>query len=111
MACYVRGMPKTRISISLEPGDAELIKTVAAENGLDVSAFLVAAGRKEAVRLARLAEAFADIDAVIARAEVEAEELDWPPPGDVDADEVARVQAEIAAARAESAARRRGAVA
>ncbi|MEV0118123.1 hypothetical protein AB0H77_33600 [Streptomyces sp. NPDC050844] len=104
-------MAKTRISISLEPGDAELIRAVAAQHGLDVSAFLVAAGRKEAFRLARLAESFAEIDAAIAEAEAEAEELDWPPNGDAEPDEVARVQAEIAAARAESAARRRGAVA
>ncbi|MEV0171092.1 hypothetical protein AB0I00_08175 [Streptomyces sp. NPDC050803] len=104
-------MAKTRISISLDPGDAELIKAVAAENGLDVSAFLVLAGRKEAVRLARLAESFAEIDAAIAAAEAEAEELVWPPEDELDEDEVAQVQAEIAAARAESAARRRGAVA
>ncbi|KUL36202.1 hypothetical protein [Streptomyces regalis] len=104
-------MAKTRISISLDPGDAELIKAVAAENGLDVSAFLVMAGRKEAVRLARLAESFAEIDAAIAAAEAEAEELVWPPDDEVDEDEIARAQAEIAAARAESAVRRRGAVA
>ncbi|MGC9535431.1 hypothetical protein [Streptomyces sp. UG1] len=104
-------MAKTRISISLDPGDAELIRAVAAENGLDVSAFLVMAGRKEAVRLARLAESFVGIDAAIEAAEAEAEELDWPPEGGVDEGEVARIQAEIAAARAESAARRRGAVA
>jgi uncharacterized protein (DUF1778 family) len=101
-------MAKIRISISLEPEDAELIKTVAAENGLDVSAFLVMAGRKEAARLARIAEAFADIDAAIASAEAEAETLAWPPESDLDADEVARIEAEIAAARAKSAARRRG---
>ncbi|MFE0105187.1 hypothetical protein [Streptomyces sp. NPDC059009] len=102
-------MAKTRISISLDPGDAELIKKVAAENGLDVSAFLVMAGRKEAARLARLAESFAEIDTAIAAAEAEAEELDWPPESNLSADEVARIEAEIDAARAESAARRRGA--
>lgn len=113
-ACYGGGMAKTRFSISLEPDDAELIRTVAAESGLDVSAFLVMAGRKEAARLARIAKSFADIDAAIAAAESDATELAWPPEGDreaIEEAEMARVQAEIAAVRAESTARRRGAVA
>ncbi|WP_455355858.1 hypothetical protein [Streptomyces sp. SYSU K217416] len=104
-------MAKTRISISLEPEDAELIRSIAAESGLDVSAFLVMAGRKEAARLARIAEAFTDIDAAIAEAEAEAEALPWPPESSVDPEEAARAEAEIAAARARSAARRRGAAA
>lgn len=104
-------MARTRISISLDPEDAERIRAVAAEHGLDVSAFLVMAGRKEAARLARIAESFADIDAAIAEAEAEADTLPWPPDGDVDAEELARIEAEIAAARAASAARRRGAAA
>lgn len=104
-------MAKTRISISLDLEDAERIKAVAAESGLDVSAFLVMAGRKEAARLARIAESFADIDAAIAEAEAEAEALPWPPGDDVDPGELARIEAEIAAARATSAARRRGAAA
>ncbi|WP_267241538.1 hypothetical protein [Streptomyces sp. PR69] len=106
-------MAKTRISISLEPEDAEAIKAVAAEHGLDVSAFLVMAGRKEAARLARIAAAFADIDAALAEAEAEGDALAWPPATgpDVDADEAARVRSEIAAARARSAERRRGSAA
>lgn len=109
--CYPFSMAKVRISISLEPEDAETIKAVAAENGLDVSAFLVMAGRKEAARLARVAEAFRDIDASIAAAETEAESLDWPEVSELDEGDIARVQAEIAAARAASAARARGAAA
>ncbi|MER6994229.1 hypothetical protein [Streptomyces sp. NPDC000410] len=100
-------MAKTRISISLDPADAELIRKVAAENGLDVSAFLVMAGRKEAARLARVAEAWADIDAAIAAVDAEAETIEWPPP-DLDPDEIARGEAEVAAARAESARRSAG---
>ncbi len=109
--CYVDDMAKTRISISLKSEDAELIRKIAAENGLDVSAFLVMAGRKEAKRLAEVAAAFAEIDARIAAAEAEAESLEWPPVEDLDPAEVTRVEAEIAAARALSAARRRGAAA
>lgn len=72
-------MAKTRISISLDPEDAERIRAVAAEHGLDVSAFLVMAGRKEAARLARIAESFADIDAAIVQAEAEADTLPGRP--------------------------------
>lgn len=104
-------MARTRLSISLDPEDAELIKTVAAENGLDVSAFLVMAGRKEAARLARIAEAFADIDAAIANAEAEAATLPWPPEDDVDPGEAAAAEAEIESARARAATYRRGAAA
>ncbi|GGW48028.1 hypothetical protein GCM10010381_36530 [Streptomyces xantholiticus] len=108
MQCYADVMAKTRISISLDPADADLIRTVAAEHGLDVSAFLVMAGRKEAARLARVAASFADIDDAIATAEAEADALTWPPEPDVHPEEAARIRAEIEVARARSAARRRG---
>ncbi|MGW0784715.1 hypothetical protein [Streptomyces sp. NPDC002913] len=104
-------MAKTRISISLDTEDAETIKAVATENGLDVSAFLVMAGRREAAHLARTSEAFSEINAAIDRADAEAEQLPWPPDGDADTDAVDRARSEIAAARAEAAARRRGAAA
>ncbi|WP_418958952.1 hypothetical protein [Streptomyces tritici] len=71
-------MAKTHISISLDPEDAELIRNVAKENGLGVSAFLALAGRKEAARLERVAAAFSDLDAAIAAAEAEAEVMPWP---------------------------------
>ncbi|MFJ3900899.1 DUF1778 domain-containing protein [Streptomyces sp. NPDC090025] len=100
-------MAKTRISISLKPEDAELIRKVAAEHGLDVSAFLVRAAHAEAERLAEVAAAFARIDARIAAVEAEAEALEWPPQEDLDPAEVARVEAEIAAAEARSESRRR----
>jgi uncharacterized protein (DUF1778 family) len=99
---------RIRISISLDPEDAETIKAVAAESGLDVSAFLVMAGRREAARLARISEVFSEIDAAIDRADAEAEQLPWPPECDTDTDSVDRARSEIATARAEAAARRRG---
>ncbi|TQK52315.1 hypothetical protein FBY35_2746 [Streptomyces sp. SLBN-118] len=102
-------MAKTRILISLDLEDAERIRAVAAENGLGISAFLVMAGRKEAARRARIAESFADIDAAIAEVEAEADTLPWPPDGDVETEDMLRIEAEIAAARAAYAARRRGA--
>ncbi|MBU7600909.1 hypothetical protein JGS22_025630 [Streptomyces sp. P38-E01] len=102
-------MARTRISISLDPEDAETIKAVAAESGLDVSAFLVMAGRREAARLARMSKAFSELDAAIDRADTDAEQLPWPPESDTDA--VDRARSEIAAARAEAAARRREAAA
>jgi uncharacterized protein (DUF1778 family) len=98
---------KTRISISLEPDQAERIKTAAAEGGQDVSAFLVSAALSEAARRARIAAAFADIDATIAAAEAEAETLEWPPAEDVPPPEEAeRIRQEIATARARAAAAR-----
>lgn len=66
-------------------------------------------GRDDVVLPGRSVEPFAEIDAAIAQAEAEADELDWPPPGQVSPEEVAVVQAEIEAARAASkAAARRG---
>lgn len=66
-------------------------------------------GRDDVVWPGRSVEPFAEIDAAIAQAEAEADELDRPPPGQVSPEEVAVVQAEIEAARAASkAAARRG---
>jgi uncharacterized protein (DUF1778 family) len=101
-------MAKIRISISLEPADAERIKAAAAEGGQDVSAFLVSAALVEATHRERVAAAFADIDAAIARAEAEAEALDWPPDSDLTPEESERIEREIAAARARAAAIRAG---
>jgi uncharacterized protein (DUF1778 family) len=100
-------MAKTRISISLEPEQAERIKAAAAEGGQDVSAFMVAAALTEAIRRENVTAAFADIDAAIAAAETEAESLEWPPPEDeVDPEEAERIRQEIDAARAHAAATR-----
>lgn len=100
-------MAKTRISISLEPDQAERIRLAAEEGGQDVSAFVVAAALTEAVRRERIAASFADIDAAIAAAEAEAESLDWPPASDAPADsaeESGRIKEQVAAARARAAA-------
>ncbi|MBC3843710.1 DUF1778 domain-containing protein [Streptacidiphilus sp. 4-A2] len=97
-------MAKTRISISLEPDQAERIKAAAAEGGQDVSAFMVSSALVEATRRERLAAAFSHIDAAIAAAEAEAESLAWEPADEVSADEGGRIREEIAAARARAAA-------
>ncbi len=99
-------MAKTRISISLDPAQAERIKAAAAEGGQDVSAFMVASALSEAARRERVAASFADIDAAIAAAEAEANHLEWPPPEEVAPEEAERVRREIAAARARAAAAR-----
>jgi hypothetical protein len=99
-------MAKTRISISLDPDQAEKIKAAAAEGGQDVSAYMVSAALSEAARRARITAAFADIDAAIAAAEGEAETLQWPPAEEVAPEEAERVRQEIAAARARAAAAR-----
>jgi uncharacterized protein (DUF1778 family) len=94
--------PKTRISISLTPSQAERIKAAAAEGGQDVSAFLVSAALGEAVRRERVRSSFADIDAAIAAAEAEAAELPQDAL-DVDPAEAERIRQEIARARAHAA--------
>ena len=97
-------MAKTRISISLDPDQAERIRLAAEEGGQDVSAFVVAAALTEAVRRERIAASFADIDAAIAAAEAEAESLDWPPASDAPTEDSVRVREQVAAARARAAA-------
>ncbi|MEY9997724.1 uncharacterized protein (DUF1778 family) [Streptomyces sp. V4I8] len=100
------GMAKMRISISLDPGQAERIKGAAAEGSQDVSAFMVSAALREAARRARVTAAFADIDAVIAGAEAEAATVEWPAAEDVAPEEAERIRQEIASARARAAAAR-----
>lgn len=98
------GMAKTRISISLDPAQAERIKAAAAEGGQDVSAFMVASALGEATRRERVAASFADIDAAIAAAEAEADNLAWPPPEEVTPEDAERIRQEIATARARATA-------
>ncbi len=97
-------MAKTRISISLDPEQAERIKAAAAEGGQDVSAFVVSSALVEARRRERLAAAFSDIDAAIAAAEAEAESVVWSPADEVLDEESVRIREQIAAARARAAA-------
>jgi uncharacterized protein (DUF1778 family) len=98
------GMAKTRISISLEPAQAERIKAAAAEGGQDVSAFMVSSSLAEAARRERIAASFADIDAAIAAAEAEADTLVWPPQEEMAPEEAERIRQEIMAARARATA-------
>jgi hypothetical protein len=97
-------MAKTRISISLDPDQAERIKLAAAEGGQDVSAFMVSSALTEAARRERLAAAFSDVDAAIAAAEAEAETLVWNSVDEVPEEEGRRIREEIEAARARAAA-------
>jgi hypothetical protein len=73
-------MAKTRISISLEQAQAERIKEHAERAGMDVSAYVVHAATRQMAETEALEEQFAGVDALIARAEAEAESLP-PQPG------------------------------
>jgi uncharacterized protein (DUF1778 family) len=76
-------MGKTRMSISLDPEDAERIREAARGAGVDVSSYVVRAAR-DAVNRDKWASrktnpVFAELDAEIAEAERLADELPWPP--------------------------------
>ncbi|WP_043495125.1 plasmid mobilization protein [Streptomyces viridosporus] len=68
-------MAKTRISISLEQDQAERIKQHAERAGMDVSAYLVHAATRQMAESDAIEEQFAEVDALIARAEQAAEGL------------------------------------
>ncbi|MER5754115.1 hypothetical protein [Streptomyces sp. NPDC002088] len=72
-------MAKTRISISLEKAQAERIRQHAERAGMDVSAYLVHAATRQMAESDAIEEQFADVDAVIARAEREAGEMSGRP--------------------------------
>ncbi|MEU3556947.1 plasmid mobilization protein [Streptomyces fragilis] len=65
-------MARTRISISLEPEQAERIRRHAERAGMDVSAYLVHAATRQMAETEAIEEQFAGVDAVIAAAETEA---------------------------------------
>lgn len=100
-------MTKTRISISLEPDQAQRIRACAAETGQDLSAFVAAGALAYAAHHERTREIFADIDAAIDAADIDAADIDLPPDA-VDPGEEERIRAEIAAARARHAQASRG---
>ncbi|MFD0208825.1 hypothetical protein ACFVH9_06780 [Streptomyces hirsutus] len=62
-------MAKTRISISLERDQAERIGQHAERAGMDVSAYLVHAATRQMAESDAIEEQFAEVDALIARAE------------------------------------------
>ncbi|PWE07265.1 hypothetical protein DD630_09740 [Streptomyces sp. BSE7F] len=66
-------MAKTRISISLEQDQAERVKQHAERAGMDVSAYLVHAATRQMAESDAIEEQFAEVDALIARAEQAAE--------------------------------------
>ncbi|MDT3726165.1 ribbon-helix-helix protein, CopG family [Streptomyces sp. DSM 41972] len=68
-------MAKTRISISLEQDQAERVKQHAERAGMDVSAYLVHAATRQMAESDAIEEQFAEVDALIARAEQAAEGL------------------------------------
>jgi hypothetical protein len=58
-------VPKTRLSISLDPHDAQRIKRAAARADVDVSNYVTRAALDAAVRDERAADVFAELDARI----------------------------------------------
>jgi len=72
-------MAKTRISISLDEAQAERIKEHAERAGLDVSAYLVHAATRQMAETDAIEEQFSGVDALIARAEAEADALSAEP--------------------------------
>ncbi|MGW0491051.1 plasmid mobilization protein [Streptomyces olivaceus] len=72
-------MAKVRISISLEPAQAERIKQHAERSGMDVSAYLVHAATRQMADSDAIEEQFVGVDSLIARAEREAAGLPEEP--------------------------------
>ncbi|MFE9923967.1 ribbon-helix-helix protein, CopG family [Streptomyces sp. NPDC005774] len=72
-------MAKTRISISLEQDQAERIRQHAERAGMDVSAYLVHAATRQMAESDAIEEQFAEVDALIARAEQAASGLPAEP--------------------------------
>ncbi|MFF5652571.1 ribbon-helix-helix protein, CopG family [Streptomyces collinus] len=62
-------MAKARITISLEQDQAERIRQHAERAGMDVSAYLVHAATRQMAESDAIEEQFAEVDALIARAE------------------------------------------
>ncbi|PWI05723.1 hypothetical protein DIZ27_37475 [Streptomyces sp. NWU339] len=72
-------MARTRISISLEQDQAERIRQHAERAGMDVSAYLVHAAIRQMTESDAIEEQFAEVDALIARAERAADGLPAEP--------------------------------
>ncbi len=78
-AYYDASVAKTRISISLEQDQAERIRQHADRAGMDVSAYLVHAATRQMAESDAIEEQFAEVDALIARAEQAADGLPAEP--------------------------------
>jgi hypothetical protein len=90
-------MSKTRITISLDPAQAENIRIHAERGGMDVSAYLVNAATRQMAETDELEAQFASMDAVIAAAQAEAAALPELPEVD-DADLTEQERLEVRAA-------------
>jgi hypothetical protein len=66
---------KTRISISLDQGQAERIREHAVRAGMGISAYLVHAATRQMAETEAVEERFSGVDALIAQAQAEAEVL------------------------------------
>jgi hypothetical protein len=78
-AYYDASVAKTRITISLEQGQAERIRQHADRAGMDVSAYLVHAATRQMADSDAIEEQFAEVDALIARVEQAADGLPAEP--------------------------------
>ena len=78
-AYYDAFVAKTRISISLDQDQAERIRQHAERAGMDVSAYLVHAATRQMAESDAIEEQFAEVDALIARAERAADGLPAEP--------------------------------
>lgn len=78
-AYYDAFVAKTRISISLEQDQAERIRQHAERASMDVSAYLVHAATRQMAESDAIEEQFAEVDALIARAERAADGLPAEP--------------------------------
>ncbi|GAB3742598.1 plasmid mobilization protein [Nocardiopsis nanhaiensis] len=67
-------MAKVRISISLDPDEAERVRSHADRAGMDVSSYLVNAAIRQMVEAEAAEAEFAGVDALIAEAEGRAED-------------------------------------
>jgi hypothetical protein len=76
---YDASVAKARISISLEQDQADRIRQHAERAGLDVSAYLVHAATRQMAESDAIEEQFAEVDALIARAEQAASGLPAEP--------------------------------
>ncbi|MEU5024258.1 plasmid mobilization protein [Streptomyces milbemycinicus] len=91
-------MAKSRITISLEPDQAERIRQHAERAGMDVSAYLVHATTRQMAESDAIEEQFAEVDALIARVERAADGLPAEPAPEPTAELTEQERREVEAA-------------
>jgi uncharacterized protein (DUF1778 family) len=87
-------VPRTRLSISLDPDDAQHIKRAAARAGVDISAYVTRAALDAAERDDRAADVFAELDARIDAMERMADQPLAPLVGELSPVETAAIKAQ-----------------